>query len=77
MGISRTKEIMVLDRGRADQKHKTKKSESVADIWKVLRSTCSIQLSENVHQSQHLEELDNNSRGKPKMAAPTKERRKV
>ena len=55
MGTSSTKEIMVLDQGRADQKHKTKKSEALADIWMVHRSTCSIQLSENVHQSQHLE----------------------
>ena len=77
MGPSSTKEIMVLDRGRADQKHKTKKSEALADIWMVLPSTCSIQLSENVHQSQHLDVQNSNSRGEPKMAAPTKERRKV
>ena len=77
MGSSSTKERMVLDRGRADQKHKTKKSEALADIWMVLQPTCSIQLSENVPQSQHLEVLDNNSRGEPRIAAPTKERKKV
>ena len=55
MGTSSTKERMVLDRGRADQKHKTKKSEALADIWMVLPSTSPFQLSENVHQSQHLE----------------------
>ena len=55
MGTSSTKERMVLDRGRADEKHKTKKSEALADIWMVLRSIYSIQLSKNVHQSQHLD----------------------
>ena len=77
MGTSSTKERMVLDRGRADQKHMTKKSEALADIWMVLPSTSPFQLSENVHILKYRRGLDNNSRGEPKMASPTKERRNL